>query len=85
MSPINDRTTINREDFNKPIQYVNDFTNNNPMRISNGVYNQKQITYKHSYTLFVPSMTPQYTSSRYANKQYCLFYVNHLFASNNYV
>ena len=35
--------------------------------------------------MFVPPITPKYTSSRYANKKYCLFYVNLTVASNDYV
>ena len=85
MSPTNDGNKTNIEDFNEPIQYMNDSPNNNPMPFTTGVYNQEPITYKHPYTLFVPSITPKYTSSRYANRKYCLFYVNLTFASNDYV
>ena len=79
----NDGETTNREDFNDPIQ-LNDSPNNNFIPFTTGVYNQEPISYKHPYTLFVPPITPQYTSSRYANRKYCLFYVNLTFASNYY-
>ena len=85
MSPTNDGDTTNRDEFNDPIQYVNDSPNNNPMPFTTGVYNQKPITYKHPYTLFVLPITPQYISSRYSNRKYCLFNVNLTFASNDYV
>ena len=55
---------------------MNDSPNTNPIRFTIGVYNQEPITYKHPYTLFVPLITPQDISSRYANKKYCLFFVN---------
>ena len=84
MSPTNDGDTTNREDFNEPIQYMNYSPNNNPMPFTTDVYNQEPITYKHPYTLFVPQIISQYTSSRYANRKYCLFYVNLTFASNDY-
>ena len=84
MSSTNDGDTTNREEFNEPIQYMNDSHNNNPIPFTTDVYNQEPITYKHPYTLFVPPITPSYTSSRYANKKYCLFYVNLTFASNDY-
>ena len=64
---------------------MKDSPNINPMSFTTGVYNQEPITYKHPYTLFVPPITLQYTSSRYANRKYCLFYVNLTFASNDYV
>ena len=85
MSPTNnDGDTTNKDEFNEPIQYMNDSPNNNPMPFTTGIYKQKPITYKHPYTLFVPPITPQYTSSRYANRKYSLFYVNLTFASNDY-
>ena len=85
MSPTNtDWDTTNRDDFNESIQYMNDSPNTYPMPFTTGVYNQDPITYKHPYTLFVPLITPQYTSSRYANRKYCSFYVNLTFASNDY-
>ena len=84
MSSTNDGDTTNIKDFNDPIQ-LNDSPNNNPILYTTCVYNQEPITYKHPYTLFVPLITPSYTSSRYANKKYCLFYVNLTFASNDYV
>ena len=84
MPTNNDGDTTNRDKFNEPIPYMNDSPNNNPMPFTTGVYNQEPITYKHPYTLFVPSITPTYTSSRYANRKYCLFYVNLTFASNDY-
>ena len=72
---------------------MNDSSNINPMPSSDKVLasfttdvnNQERITYKYQYTLFVPPITPQYTSSKYANRKYCLFYVNITFASNDYV
>ena len=64
---------------------MNDSPNNNTMPFTTGVYSQGPITYKHLYTLFVPAITPQYSSLRYANRKYCLFYVNLTFASNDYV
>ena len=72
---------------------MNDSSNINPMPSSDKVLasfttdvnNQERITYKYPYTLFVPPITPQYTSSKYANRKYCLFYVNITFASNDYV
>ena len=64
---------------------MNDSPNNNPIPITTGVYNQDPITYEHPYTLFVFPITLHYTSSRYANRKYCLFYVNLTFASNDYV
>ena len=85
MFTYNDEDTTNREEFTKYIQYINDSPYTNPMPFITAVYTQKQITYKHPYTLFVPSLTPQYTSSRYANRKNCLFYVNLTFDSNNYV
>ena len=75
MSPTNDGDTTNRNNFNDPIQ-LNDSPNTSPMPFTTGVYNQELITDKHPYTLFVPQITPQYTSSRYAQRKYCLFYVN---------
>ena len=69
MSPTNDGDKTNREEFNEHIQYMNDSPNNNFMLFTTGVYNQKLITYKHPYTLFVPPITPQYTSSKYANRK----------------
>ena len=80
----NDGDKTNRKDLNEPIQYLNDSPDNNPIAFTTGVYNQEPITYKHPYTLFVPPITPQYTSLRYANRKYCLFYVNLTFASNYY-
>ena len=79
----NDGDTNNRENFTDPIQ-LKYSPNNNHIPFINGVYNQEPITYKHQYTLFVPPITPSYTSSRYANRKYCLFYVNLTFASNDY-
>ena len=66
--------TPNREEFNDPIQYMNDSPNTNPTDLqtlspfpfTTGVYNQEPVTYTHPYTLFLPSI---YTSSRYANKK----------------
>ena len=85
MSPTNtDGDTTTRDEFNEPIQYINDFPNNNFISFTTYVYNQEPLTYKHPYTLFVSSITPQYTSSRYANRKYCLFYMNLTFASNDY-
>ena len=84
MPTNNDGVTTNRNEFNKPIQYMNDSPNNNSMPFTISIYNQEPITYKHPYTLFVCPITPQYTSSRYANRKYCLFYVNLTFASNDY-
>ena len=75
MSPTNDGDTNNKDDFTDPIQ-LNDSFNINPVPFTTGVYNQEPITYKHPYTLFVPPITPSYTSSRYANRKYCLFYIN---------
>ena len=66
MSPTNDEDTTNKEEFHDHIQYMNDSPNNNSIPFTTGVYNQEPITYKHPYTLFVPPITPQYTSSRYA-------------------
>ena len=63
MSSTNDRDKPNREEFNEPIKYMNDSPNNNPMLFTTGVNTQEPITYKHPYTLFVPPITPQYTSS----------------------
>ena len=92
MSPSNDGDTTNREDINDPIKLNNSTTSlsdqrysNNPMPFTTGFYNQESITYKHSYTLFVPPITLQYTRSRYANRKNCLFYVNFTLASKNYV
>ena len=85
MSPTNDGDATNRKDINEPIQYMNDSPNNNHILFTTSLYNQEPITYKHPYTLFVPPITIQYTSSRYANKKYCLFYVNLTFESNDYV
>ena len=62
MPTNNDGDTTNKDEFNKPIQYVNDSPDNNLMPFTTGVYNQKPIIYKHPYTLFVPSITPTYTS-----------------------
>ena len=39
MSPTNDGDTTNKKDFKKPIQYMNDSFNNNPMPFTIGVYN----------------------------------------------
>ena len=83
MSPTNDAATSNRKDFTDVIQ-LNDSPNTNPIPFTTGVYNQEPITYKHPYTLFVSPITPQYTSSRYANRKYCLFYVNLTFEENDY-
>ena len=47
MSHTNDGDTNNREDFNDPIQYMNDSPNNNPIPFNTGVYSQEPITYKH--------------------------------------
>ena len=88
----NDGDTTNRDEFNKPIQYMNDSptslsdkrSNTNPIPFTTGVYSQEPITYKHPYTLFVPSLTPQYRSSSYANKKYCLLYANLTLASDDY-
>ena len=82
MPNTNDGDTNTRDEFNEPIQYMNDSPNMNQIPFTTGVYNQEPITYKHPYTLFVPSITPTYTSSRYANRKYCLFYGNLTFASN---
>ena len=100
MPPTNDGDTTNRDEmnggldspFNEPIQYVNDSptslpdqrSNTNPIPFTTGVYSQEPITYKHPYILLVPSITPTYTSSRYTNRKYCLFYLNLTFASNDY-
>ena len=54
------------------------------MPFTTGVYNLEPISYKHPYTLFVPPITPLSTSSRYANRKYCLFKINLTFASNDY-
>ena len=83
MPTNNDGETTNREDFTDPIQ-LNDSPDNNPMPFTTGVYSQEPITYKHPYTLLVPSITPTYTSSRYTNRKYCFFYVNLTFACNDY-
>ena len=79
--PTNAGDTNNKEEFNDPIQYMNDSPNTNPIPFTTGVYNYKPVAYKHPYTLFIPSI---YTSSRYANKKYCLFYINLSFALNDY-
>ena len=71
ISPTNDRDTNSRKDVTDPIQ-LND-SPNNPIPFTTGVYNQEPITYKHPYTLFVPPITPSYTSSRYANKNIVYF------------
>ena len=84
MPTNNDGDTTNRDEFNEPIQYMNDSPNYNSMPFTTSVYNQEPITYKHPYTLFVPSLTPTYTSLRYANRKYCLFFINLTFASNDY-
>ena len=86
MPTNNDGDTTNRDEFNEPIQYtrINDSPNTNPIPFTTGVYTQEPITYKHPYSLFVPSITQLYTSSRYATRKYCLFYVNLTFASNDY-
>ena len=84
MPTNNDGDTTNRDEFNEPIQYMKYSYNNNPMPFTTGVYTQEPVTYKHPYTLFVPSITSTYTSSKYANRKYCLFYVNLTFASNDY-
>ena len=76
MPTNNDGDTTNSDEFNNPILYMNDSFNTNPIPFTTGVYYQEPIIYKHPYTLFVPSITPQYTSSRYANRKYCLFYLN---------
>ena len=68
----NDGDTTNRVDFTDPIQ-LNDSPNNNPIPFTTGVYNQEPIPYKQPYILFVPPITPSHTSSRYANRRYCLF------------
>ena len=73
-----------RERFTEPIQNMNDSFNTNPIPFTTGVYSHDPITYKHSYTLFVPSISQQYTSSRYANRKYFLFFVNLTFAPNDY-
>ena len=83
MSSTNDGDTNNRDDITYPIQ-MNDSPNSNLIPFTTGVYNQEPITYKHPYTLFVPPITPSFTSSSYANRKYCLFYVNLTFASNDY-
>ena len=63
MSPTTtDTDTTSMDDLNRPIQYMNDSSNNNFMPFITGVYNQEPVTYKHSYTLFLPLITPQYTS-----------------------
>ena len=92
MPTNNNGDTTNRDEFNESIQYMNDSStslldqrsNTNPILFTTGVYNQEPITYQHPYTLFVPPITPQYTSSRYANRKYCLFFINLTFASNDY-
>ena len=63
---------------------MNDSPNINHIPFTTGVYNQEPITYKHSYTVLVPPITPSYISSRYANRKYYLFYINLTFASNDY-
>ena len=45
ISLTNYGNTTNREDFNEPIQYMNDSPNNNPIPFTTGVYNQEPITY----------------------------------------
>ena len=84
MPTNNDGDTNNRVDFTDPIQ-LNDSPNNNPIPLTTGVNTQEPIIYKHPYTLFAPLITPSYTSSRYVNRKYCLYYVNLTFASNDYV
>ena len=44
MSPTNDENTTNKDDFNKSIQYLNYFSNNNPMTFTSCVNNQEFIT-----------------------------------------
>ena len=39
MPTYNDGNTTNRNEFNAPIQYINDFPNNNFMPFTTGVYN----------------------------------------------
>ena len=73
--------TPNKKEFNDPIQYINDSPNTNPISFTTRVYNQEPVTYKHLYTLFQPSI---YTSSRYANKKYCVYYTKLSFALNDY-
>ena len=79
--PTNAGDTNNKEEFNDPIQYMNDSPNTNPIPFTTGVYNQEPVTYKHPYTLFLPSI---YTSSSYANKICCLFYIHLSFGLNDY-
>ena len=54
-----DRDTTNKDEVNEPIQYMNDPPNTNLIPFITGVYNQDTITYKHPYTLFEHSITPQ--------------------------
>ena len=92
MFSINNGDTRTREDLNQFIQYVNDIptslsdkrARNNPMPFTINVYTQKPMTYKHPYTLFVFQITAQYTCTRYANRKYCVFYVNLKFAAMDY-
>ena len=81
MPTNNDKDTTHVDEFHEPIQYMNDSPNNNPMTFTTGVYNHKIISYKHPYTLFLPPITPHYTSSGFAHRKYCLFFVNLTFAS----
>ena len=39
ISPTNDGDTTNREDFNEPIQYLNNFPKNNPIPLITGASN----------------------------------------------
>ena len=41
---------------------MNDSPNNNPIPFTIDVYSQEPITYKHPYTLFIPSINPSYNS-----------------------
>ena len=72
MPITNDGDSNNKDDFTDPIQ-LNDSPNINSIPFTTGVYNQEPITYKHPFTLFVLPITSSYTSSRYANRKYCLF------------
>ena len=100
MPTNNDENTTNRDKFDLLIQYINDSPNSlldqrsntnptdlrtfSPFPLATSVYTQKPISYKHPYTLFVPSITPSYTSSKYEFRKYCLFSVNLTFVSNGY-
>ena len=76
MPNTNNKDTTTIDEFNKPNQYLNDSPNMNPTSFIVGVDNQEPITYKHPYTLFVPLITSKYNSTKYANRKYCLFFIN---------